>query len=135
MLISLYKCFSSRIENNLTMINHSTNLTHSFQCTRFTQWLDESFHQRFVLELIVTSSSLNKIKCNVYLMNRIRIDIKHVKKIKNRLYKSLNSSQIENQLIINSSINVIIDITSDVTSFDEFTQHFELNTRKLFQIV
>ncbi len=42
-------------------------------------------------------------------------------KVKNRLYKLLNSSQIENQFIINSSIDVVIDTTSDVTSFDEFT--------------
>jgi hypothetical protein len=70
------------------------------KCTRPTQWLDESFHQRLVLESIVTSSSLNKTRCNVYLINRIRIDMKHVKEVKNRLYRLLDSSQIENQFII-----------------------------------
>jgi hypothetical protein len=41
--------------------------------------------------------------------------------IKNRLYRSLDNSQIEIQFIINSSIDVVIDTTFDVTSFDEFT--------------
>ncbi len=41
--------------------------------------------------------------------------------IENRLYRSLNSSQIENQFNSNSSIDVVIDTTPDVTSFDEFT--------------
>ncbi len=52
--------------------------------------------------------------------------MKHVKEIENKLYKSLNSSQIENQFIINSSIDVIIDTTFDVTSFDEFTNIFTI---------
>ncbi len=53
--------------------------------------------------------------------------------IENRLYKSLNSSQIENQFIINSSIDVVIDTTSDVTSFDEFTD-IDCSKYRLFRI-
>jgi hypothetical protein len=49
-----------------------------------------------------------------------RIDMKHVKEIKNKLYKSLDSLQIKNQFIIDSNIDVVIDTTFDVTSFDEF---------------
>ncbi len=56
--------------------------------------------------------------------NRYKTCEKFSWKIKNKLYKSLNNSQIKNQFIINSSIDVVIDIMLDVTSIDELALIF-----------
>ncbi len=54
-------------------------------------------------------------------MNQYETYEKSSWKIKNKLYKLLDNSEIKNQFIINSNIDVIIDTTSNVMNFDEFT--------------
>ncbi len=54
--------------------------------------------------------------------------------IESRLYRSLNNPQIENQFIINSSIDVVIDTTPDATSFGEFTQAYRLILLSFYRI-
>jgi hypothetical protein len=87
----------------MILLDHSTRLIYLIRLisssTDLTRWLDESLNDlmnRFINDSFSSWSSHHQVSIrwssNIYLMNQIEIDMKHVKEVKNRLYKSLNSS-------------------------------------------
>jgi hypothetical protein len=109
----------------LTRLAHSTRLI----IIILIWWLDESFqltiHSRIDDHLIDhIISRLYLMTFNDYVTNRVfSMWARYLicEEIENHLYKTLCNHLIKSFIIYNSSIDVIIDTTSDVTSLNEFT--------------